>query len=135
MRVVLDTNILVSALLNRHGNPALVLTAAFGGRFDLVISPEVLAEYDLVLPRPSFKFPAADVRETLSALRRIGRLVHPTRTVAAAAHEPDNRFLECAEAGRADFIVTGNTKHFPAKWGKTRIIRPHTLLKLFLPQE
>ena len=113
----------------------MVLTAALGGQFNLLISPAVLAEYDLVLPRPRFTFAVADVRETLSTLRRIGRLVHPTRTIAAAVHEPDNRFLECAEAGQANFIVTGNTKHFPAKWGKTRIIRPRTLLKLFSPQE
>lgn len=134
MRVVLDTNVLVSALLKRHGNEALVLTATLGGTFELVVSPAVLAEYDLVLPRPRFGFSPAEVRATLAALRHAGHLVHPTKTVAKSPDDSDNRFLECAEAGQAEYLVTGNVKHFPAKWGKTRIVPAAALIEHIRPK-
>jgi putative PIN family toxin of toxin-antitoxin system len=134
MRVVLDTNILVSALLNRHGNEALVLTATLGGKFDLVLSPAVLLEYELVLHRPKFGFSQAEVRATLTALRRAGQLVRPTKAVTTSPDESDNRFLECAEAGQADCLVTGNIKHFPAKWGKTHIVRAAALIEHIRPK-
>ena len=135
MRVVLDTNVLVSALLTPDGNEALVLTATLGGKFDLVVSPAVLSEYELVLSRPRFGFAAADVRVTLLALRRAGELVRPTNPVTASPDDSDNRFLECAEAGHADYLVTGNLKHFPAKWGKTRIVRAATLIEQIRPKQ
>ena len=134
MRVVLDTNVLVSALLKRHGNEALVLTATLAGKFELIVSPAVLAEYELVLPRPRFGFSPAEVRATLTALRHAGRLVRPTQAIAKSPDESDNRFLECAEAGRADYLVTGNAKHFPAKWGQTRVVRAEALIENIRPK-
>ena len=50
------------------------------------------------------------------------RLFHPTAVLALASHEPDNRFLECVQAARADYLVTGNKKHFPKKWGSAKIV-------------
>src|ERR1039457_210294 len=105
MRVVLDTNVLVSALLKRSGNEALALSAALAGQVDLIMSAEVLAEYEIVLPRPRFRFSPEEVRATLAALRRTGQLVRPIKATAAAIDEADNRFLECAEAGNADYLV------------------------------
>ena len=133
MRVVLDTNVLVSALLKRHGNEALVLTATLAGKFELIVSPAVLAEYELVLPRPRFGFSPAEVRAALTALRHAGRLVRPTQTIEKCPDESDNRFLECAEAGRADYLVTGNTKHFPVRWGQTRVVRATALIQHIRP--
>lgn len=133
MRVVLDTNVLVSALLKRHGNEALVLSATLAGKFELIVSPAVLAEYELVLPRPRFGFSPAEVRAALTALRHAGRLVRPTQTIEKCPDESDNRFLECAEAGRADYLVTGNTKHFPVRWGQTRVVRATALIQHIRP--
>jgi putative PIN family toxin of toxin-antitoxin system len=135
MRVVLDTNILVSALLKRHGNEALILTATLNGKFELVLSEVLLLEYELVLLRPRFGFTPTDVRHTLAALRRAGKLVHPTQTLTVSQDESDNRFLECAESGLADYLVTGNIKHFPAKWGKTRIVRAAALIEHIRPEQ
>lgn len=135
MRVVLDTNILISALLKRYGNEAMVLTATLARKFDLVLSPAVLAEYELVLPRPKFGFSSVEVRTILTALKQAGDLVHPTKAVTTSPDESDNRFLECAQAGQADYLVTGNIKHFPAKWGKTRIVRAATLIEHIRPKQ
>jgi len=87
------------------------------------------------LPRPRFNFSATEVHQILAAVRQLGRLVHPPKTVTAATDDADNRFLECAEAGGAGFLVTGNTKHFPTKWGKTRVVRARTLLELIRPHD
>jgi predicted nucleic acid-binding protein len=49
-------------------------------------------------------------------------LVVPTHTVSASSDEADNRFLECAEVARADYLVTGNKKHFPHRWKTTEVV-------------
>jgi predicted nucleic acid-binding protein len=48
----------------------------------------------------------------------------PKRRAPAAPHESDNRFLECAEAADAAYLITGNTKHFPDRYGNTKIVTP-----------
>ena len=61
-------------------------------------------------------------------LRRSSVLVMPTRKVSASPDEADNRFLEYAEAARADFLVTGNKKHFPKRWKTTEVVNTRELL-------
>jgi predicted nucleic acid-binding protein len=51
-----------------------------------------------------------------------------TRTLTASPDEADNRFLECTEAGGADFLVTGNKKHFPKRWKTTEVVNTRELL-------
>jgi predicted nucleic acid-binding protein len=64
----------------------------------------------------------------LARLRRSSVLVMPTRKVSASPDDSDNRFLECAEAARADFLVTGNTKHFPKRWKRTEVVNAREFL-------
>jgi uncharacterized protein len=120
MKVVLDTNVVVSALLEPRGHPATVLVLAVRGDIKMYISAAVLAEYEEVLRRPRF--------EKLGAAA--ARLVKPARTLKISPDEADNRLYECAEAARADFLVTGNCKHFPAGHRKTQIVTPRELLDL-----
>jgi predicted nucleic acid-binding protein len=49
-------------------------------------------------------------------------LVTPVETLTVSRDEPDNRFLECAEAAKADFLITGNLRHFPKEWKGTRVV-------------
>ena len=66
MKVVIDTNVLVSALINEHGLEALVLFAASEEEFAWCVSPAILAEYEAVLQRPKFsKIPSAYIRKLL----------------------------------------------------------------------
>jgi uncharacterized protein len=81
MRVVLDTNIIVSALIAPSGPSALALALGLGGQFEICVSPTVLAEYYEVLQRPRFqRLPPRDVQDALTNLAEIGQLFRPTRT-------------------------------------------------------
>jgi uncharacterized protein len=132
--VVLDTNVLVSANLSDEGLEAFVVSLALSGRLTLFASEPILAEYERVLNYPRLKFLPAQIASFLKLVRQASTIVSPTAAVTAARHEPDNRFLECAEAASADFLVTGNLKHFPARWKTTRIVNSRQLLDAFLEQ-
>jgi predicted nucleic acid-binding protein len=56
-------------------------------------------------------------------------MIAPATTVAVSPDETDNRFLECAEAAGADFLVTGNRRHFPNVWKTTRIVSARELVE------
>ena len=70
---------------------------------------------------------------TLQAVRERSLWVRPTDTVRACADPDDDIFLECAQASQANYLVTGNTKDFPASWLETRIITPRFLLVSLRP--
>ena len=76
-------------------------------------SPEILEEYSAVLRRPRFGFSEEEVRALLDLLCRCGNLLDALPTVAISPDPDDNKFIACAVAGKADFLVTGNKRHFP----------------------
>ncbi len=122
IRVVLDTNTVVSAQIKPFGLEATVLLLALRGDIALFVSPPILAEYQRVLYKPKLKFDPRRVEAVLLDIGAASHLVHPTRTLTDAKHEPDNRFLECAESAKADFLVTGNKRHFPLDWKPSKIV-------------
>ena len=127
--VVLDTNILVSALLQRQSVPARVfLTTIAGVSAQLRLSGDVYAEYEAVLRRPKFNRTEAVIEHTLRTIRQSGFWVRPSEKAYACSDPDDDIFLECAQAARAHYLVTGNLKHFPAQWASTRILSPRQFL-------
>src|SRR5579863_5304749 len=98
MRVVLDTNVVVSALLVPLGTQAAVLLLCLRGEVAFYVSPPVLGEYEEVLRRPRFKLQPRQIDATLAVIRKVGRLIEPSQTLSISIHESDNRFLECVEA-------------------------------------
>ena len=128
IRVVLDTNVLVSANLSDEGLEALVVSLALNQKIQLHVSEPILLEYERVLRYPRLRFEAKEVAWFLARLRSSSVLVMPTHTLSASPDEADNRFLECAEAARADFLVTGNKKHFPKRWKTTEVVNTRELL-------
>jgi putative PIN family toxin of toxin-antitoxin system len=131
-RVVLDTNVVVSAMLATSGNEARVLDLVFAGRLIACITKEVLAEYDEVLHRPRFRsLTEAQIHATLEGLAQ-GEMIRPGFSLTVSPDAKDNRFLECADAAEADFLVTGNRRHFPALWKNTRIVNARELLEAIL---
>lgn len=60
-------------------------------------------------------------------------VVHPTRRIEAAKDPDDDIFIECADAARADFLITGNRRHFPAFWKCTKIVTPREFVGLAAP--
>ena len=98
-----------------------------------VVTKEILAEYEEVLRRPRFKLSPARIRKVLAVLRRTSELVKPGRKLTISRDESDNRFYECAEAGAADFLITGNTLHFPVHHKTTKIVTPREFIELVGP--
>jgi putative PIN family toxin of toxin-antitoxin system len=129
-RVVLDTNVVVSALLKPHGLEDQVLRLALAGRLLLCVSPDVLAEYGRVLSSPKFKFQPEEVATALRQLEKASNLFRPTRTLKISTHESDNRFYECADAAQAAFLITGNLKHFKKDYHATKVVNARKLLDL-----
>jgi putative PIN family toxin of toxin-antitoxin system len=132
IRVVLDTNIIVSALLQPLGPPARVFVLAIGGSIQLCVSGNIYAEYEEVISRPRFQRSNEVVTAALQTIREKGIWVRPTEVVQACSDPDDNIFLECAQAARADYLVTGNLKHFPISWESTKIVTPRYLLDVIL---
>ena len=130
IKVVLDTNVLVSALISDDGLEAAVLDLALNKRLRLYLSVPILAEYANVLRYKRLALAPERVERTLTSLRTAGILVKPTQTVSASPDETDNRFLECAQAAQADFLVTGNRRHFPRRWQVTQVVNARELLAI-----
>ena len=128
IRIVLDTNVVVSAMLSRQGNEAMVLRMVRSGVLRACVSLAVLEEYESVLRRSSFHLPKSSIDELLRFLRVEAMTVSPQIAVNASPDEPDNRFIECAESSKAEFLVTGNKRHLPKMWNETRIVSARELL-------
>ena len=129
IRVVLDTNILISALLQPQGLPArtFLLTLA-GSTAQLCVSGDIYAEYEEVIRRPKFDRSDSVIEQALRAIRERGFWVKSSEKVRACSDPDDDIFLVCAQAARAHYLVTGNLKHFPAKWADTRIVTARQFL-------
>ena len=130
IRVVLDTNIVVSALLQPLGPPAQVFLLAVSGAIQLCVSGSVYAEYEDVIRRPRFCRDESVITAVLRSVREKGLWVRPTEAVRACGDPDDDIFLECAEAARAAYIVTGNIRDFPASWRDTRIVTARRFLEI-----
>jgi|SRR5580700_7288514 putative PIN family toxin of toxin-antitoxin system len=125
IRVVIDTNVVVSANLKDEGLPAAILDLAAHKKILMCVSEPILAEYTDVLQRSRLNLPRRRVARSLAVIRKTSLFVEPTRTVTVIKNDdPDNRFLECAHAAGADYLVTGNTKHFPVTFENTLVVTP-----------
>jgi uncharacterized protein len=125
LQAVYDTNIIVSGTLVPGSIPASLISLVLQGTVKLCLSPAIIEEYCEVMLRPKFGFQAEAVVTFLHELQTSALMVHPTELVTISPDEADNRFLECAVAANADYLVTGNAKHFPAAaYQSTRIVSP-----------
>ena len=112
MRLVLDTNVLVSGLLNPDGNPGRVVDLFLGGEIVLLVDDRILAECRAVLPRPKFGFDASDILDVLGQIEAESVRVMASPLGISLPDETDLPFLEVALAGEAQALVTGNARHF-----------------------
>jgi putative PIN family toxin of toxin-antitoxin system len=134
LRVVLDTNIIISSFHRKEGNPALVVALLLDNKFKLCLSEEIFAEYRDVLGRDRFKYlDQAAIKRILARLKKNALWVCPKTTIEAIKDDPeDNKFRASALESQADFLVTGNTKHFPfRKFHMTRIATPGEFVQVF----
>lgn len=126
MRVVLDTNVLLSACWKPDGNEARVVRNA---SIEICISDEVLEEYRDVLFRAKFAAYHEAARTLLRDIEGRAIRLRPSHRIAVAKDPDDDRFLECAEAAQATYLVTGNLRDFPAQHGVTLIVNARRFLE------
>src|SRR5438477_11890667 len=122
LRLVVDTNILISAALKPDGLQRTVILLATTKPAKLYISAAIFSEYRDVLSRPEFRIRKGLQRQLLTLIKDRARLVSRSRPLQVTIDPDDNIFVECADAARADYLITGNQKHFPRFWKRTKII-------------
>jgi putative PIN family toxin of toxin-antitoxin system len=115
MRIVVDTNVIVSSILNYKGVPGRILSAVFTGNCILLFDTRIMQEYREVLHRPKFGFNSNIVDSVLDFLEEQGEFIVADPCAVKLPDINDISFLEVARSGRADALVTGNRKHFPVK--------------------
>lgn len=134
MRTVLDTNVIVSAVLIRRGNERRILDAWRRGAFDLVLSPPLLEELGRVLSYPRIRdarwMTDAEVLELLEVLAADGIVVEGRLDVRASRDPNDDVFLAAAVEGEADYLVTGDRDLLVLEsYRRVKIVRPAAFLK------
>ena len=128
IRAVIDTNVLVSGLLSPAGNEALIYSPSIRG-WCVPVSRKSLGEYAAVLARSKFAFPSDEIAVVLAMFRSQGELCLPEASAATSPDPGDTKFLQCAQAAQADYIVTGNKRDFPAgSYGVTHVVSAGELL-------
>lgn len=113
MRIVLDTNVLVSGSLSATGPPGWIVEAVLTGDLDLAVDMAIREEYEEVLKRPEFRFPEAQVDTLLSAIDRVALCVAAAPPWPAPLPDPDDEPFLSVAAASGCVLVTGNVRHFP----------------------
>jgi uncharacterized protein len=133
LRLVVDTNVVVSAALKPEGLQRTVVLLALRKPARWYVSDAILSEYAAVLERPELKTRKSLRQQFLQLIKNKTRLVVPSRLPQVSVDPADNIFVECADAARADYLVTGNERHFPKFWKNTKIISSREFLSIIAP--
>ncbi len=129
MRLVVDTNVLVSGLLNPSGSPGRLVDGVMLGELVAVVDDRLLAEYAEVLARPRFKFDPARREQVLQYLRESAEHIVASPLGITLPDADDLPFLEVAHQAGATVLVTGNLRHFPeAARSGVRVCTPAELV-------
>ena len=113
MKVVLDTNVLISGLINPNGMPAKIINLLINQKMILFYDNRILEEYEDVLHRDKFKFTDDIINPLLNFIKSEGQFVAADPLSTVFKDENDKMFLEVAESAHADYTITGNKNHFP----------------------
>jgi putative PIN family toxin of toxin-antitoxin system len=133
LRLVLDTNVVVSAALKPKGLERAVFTMVITRPARLYLTQPILAEYAEVLSRRELGIRKGLRLQLLQLIRNRGHIVAPSHRLHVTRDPDDNIFIECADASRADYLITGNLRHFPAFWKQTKAISSRQFITLAAP--
>ena len=132
MRIVLDTNVIVSGLLNPRGTPGTIVRLVTTGKLSLCLDARIITEYGEVLSRSKFSFHPNLVAALLHNIDYAGIRVTGLPLPGALPDARDEPFLEAALAGRAKYLITGNLKHFPEDLRQMMaVVSPAEFLELY----
>ena len=130
MRLVLDTNVLVSAVLTVHGTCARIVDLVTDGGLDLSVDDRILAEYTEVLQRPELRIVRQDAAILLELIRSVAHPVAGDPLPVRLPDPNDEAFLEVAAASDA-ILVTSNLRHYPrSSRGHVTVLTPAELLEV-----
>ncbi len=131
MRIVLDTNVLVSGLLRAAGPAGQIVRLVAAGELELCHDPRILAEYEEVLRRERFGFAPERVEALMAQIRACGLPVAAPPLAIRLDDSDDEPFLEVTLAAGARCLVTGNLKHYPraARQG-AEVVGPRAFVEL-----
>jgi len=131
LKFVMDTNVLVSALISTRGAPALLLDKA-GERYSVFISRDILLEFEAVISRDKFGFMDEEINTIIEAIVSLSEIVNPEIEVDVVRADPDdNKILECAVASNASYIVSGDRHLLDLKeYSGIKIITPKAAIDL-----
>ena len=127
MRVVIDTNVIVSALLNANGIPAKILSLILNGKVEMLYDNRIIFEYSEVLSRKEFGFNVEIVNDLIDYFRNEGEYIIAEHSKIKFHDETDKKFYEVHKSGnpgrdpagsrfssgKSHYLITGNKKHFP----------------------
>jgi len=130
MKVVLDTNVIVSGLLSPFGAAGQIMRLVASGDLELCYDARILSEYKNVLLRKKFSFPSESIENLLDHIRAAGHITTGKPLVKRLPDKNDESFLEVAIGGDARYLVTGNLKHYPeSKVEEVRILSPAAFIE------
>ena len=133
LRLVIDTNVVVSAALKPEGMQRTVVLLAMSKPARWYVSDAIVAEYAAVLARPELKIRRGLRLQLRQLIENHTRMVTPSRLRQVTSDPADNMFVDCADAARADYLITGNQRHFPTFWKNTKIIASSEFLSIIAP--
>jgi len=132
MKVVLDTNVVVSGLISPFGAPGEIVRMVASGALELCYDARVLSEYRSVLLRQKFSFNQAHVEDLLGQIEACGHVTTGKLLAKRLSDSDDEPFLEIALGGKAHYLVTGNLKHYPVdKRQGMRVVSPTEFLEIY----
>ncbi len=129
MKLVIDTNVLVSGTLNPERKPGQLVVGLVEKVFTPVISPSIFAEYQDVLTRPKFGFDPFQIGALLEAILLNGQMVYPLKSTLPLPDEKDRPFFDAALAADCP-LVTGNPRHFPPETGPQTLSPAEVLARI-----
>ena len=132
MKIVLDTNVLVSGLLTPFGSSGEIVRMVSAGILILQYDSRILLEYQEVLYRPKFQFNQEHIDLLLDYIKKNGQVI-PASPLRKRLPDPDDEpFLEIAIAGKAACLITGNKVHYPRKFrGGVKILSPSEFINFY----
>ena len=128
MRVVVDTNVIVSALINVNGTPAKILSLILNGKVKLLYDNRIIFEYIDVLSREEFGFNSETINDMVDYFKHDGEFINPEYIKTRFSDETDKKFYEVYKTSMAKYLITGNIKHFPKR---DTIVSPKDFIHIY----
>ncbi len=132
MKIVLDTNVIVSGLLSPYNAPGEIVRMVSSGILKLCYDARILSEYQSVLLRPKFKFDSEHIDALIDQIKACGCITASEPIPKKLPDTDDEAFLEVALAGKASYLITGNLIHYPIELcQEMKVVSPAEFIDIY----